>query len=82
MPAIQSIKIVDISELPETTQKQVSDIVAQSSDQALTELRGSIDATPEVSSALEAKDLTSEDVIAASLTDAGSLTLVTQKKAA
>jgi len=80
VPTIQSINIVDMSELPEATQKQVNDVVAQRSEQDLQKLRSSIDATPEISSALRAKGLSAQDVIAASLAENGALTLVTQKK--
>lgn len=78
-PAIQSISVVDIAELPEATQAQVNDVVAKRSDADLQKLRSSIDATPEVKSALEAKGLTSEHVIAASMGNNGALTLVTKK---
>lgn len=76
---IRSVKIVDMTELPEATQKQVNDVVAQSSDANLQQLRSTIDANPQVKSALEAKGLTSAHVIAASMNSEGSLTLVTKK---
>jgi len=78
-PAIQTINVVDITELPEATQAQVNDLVAKRSDADLQKLRSSIDATPEVKSALEAKGLTSAQVIAASMGNDGALTLVTKK---
>jgi hypothetical protein len=78
-PAIQSVSIVDMTELPETTQKQVEDVVAQRGEADLQQLRSSIDATPEIKSALEAKGLTSAQVIAASMSPEGALTLVTKK---
>ena len=76
-PAFQSIKIVDIETLPDTTKAQVNAVVAK----RMQKLRGSIDATPEVKSALEAKGLTSAQVIAASMGNDGALTLITKKKA-
>jgi len=78
-PAIQSVKIVDISELPEATQTQVNQVIAKRGDAALQKLRSSIDATPQLKSALEAKGLTSAQVVAASMTTNGALTLVTKK---
>lgn len=79
-PRIQNISIVDISELPAETQTRVSEIENQLTDEDLTQLRSSIDAMPQVKSALEAEGLTSEHVIVASLSQAGELTLVTRKK--
>jgi hypothetical protein len=78
-PAIKSVTIVDIEELPEATQTQVNSIVAQGGEAELEKLRSSIDATPQIKSALEAKGLTSAQVIAASMTQDGALTLVTKK---
>lgn len=78
-PAIQSVNVIDITELPEATQTQVNDLVAQRSEADLQKLRSSIDATPKVKSALEAKGLTSAQVIAASMGNDGALTLITKK---
>ena len=78
-PTIQSVSIVDMTELPKETQKQVEDVVAQRGEADLQKLRSSIDATPEIKSALEAKGLTSAQVIAASMSPEGALTLVTKK---
>ena len=78
-PAIKSVTVVDIEELPEAAQTQVNSIVAQRSEADLEKLRSSIDATPEIKSALEAKGLTSAQVIATSMTQDGALTLVTRK---
>ena len=80
-PAIRSISVVDLEQLPEATKAQVNEIVAKRSDADLQKLRGSIDSTPQVKSALEAQGLTSAQVIAASLTQDGTLTLITKKKA-
>ena len=76
---IQSVKIVDMTELPEATQKQVNDVVAQAGDADLQQLRSTIDANPQIKSALEARGLTSAHVIAASMSSEGALTLVTKK---
>ena len=78
-PTIQSVNIVDITELPKDTQTQVSQVIAQRGDAGLQKLRSSIDATPKVKSALEAKGLTSAQVVAASMEPNGALTLITKK---
>ncbi len=78
-PTIQTVSVVDIKELPAATQDQVNDVVAKRSDADLQKLRGSIDATPQIKSALQAKGLTSAQVIAASLSNDGALTLITKK---
>lgn len=79
VPEIQSISVVDITELPETTQTQVNELVSKRSDEDLKKLRSSIDATPKVKSALEAKGLSSAQVIAATMGTDGALTLITKK---
>ena len=79
VPAIQSVSIVDITELPKDTQTQVNQIVAQRGDAGLQTLRQSIEATPKVKSALQAKGMSSAQVIAASLQPSGALTLITKK---
>ncbi|TPN84299.1 hypothetical protein FJ987_15790 [Mesorhizobium sp. CU2] len=79
VPSIQGVSIVDITELPKDTQTQVNKIVAQRGDVGLQTLRKSIDATPKVKSALDAKGVSSAQVIAASLQPNGALTLITKK---
>ena len=79
VPTIQSVNIVDITELPKDTQTQVNQVIAQRGDAGLQKLRGSIDATPKVKSALQAKGLTSAQVVAASMEPNGALTLITKK---
>jgi Spy/CpxP family protein refolding chaperone len=76
---IRSVNIVDMTELPEATQAQVNEVVAQGGEASLQQLRTTIDANPEIRSALEAKGLTSANVIAASMGPEGALTLVTKK---
>ncbi|RWM82621.1 MAG: hypothetical protein EOR81_04965 [Mesorhizobium sp.] len=78
-PAIQAVNIVDIEELPEETKTKVNEVIAKRGEDGLQKLRSSIDATPQVKSALEAKGLTSAQVIAASMDANGSLTLITKK---
>ncbi|WP_082525678.1 hypothetical protein [Mesorhizobium sp. Root102] len=79
VPTIQSVSIVDITELPKETQTQVNQVIAQRGDDGLKKLRSSIDATPKVKSALEAKGLSSAQVVAASMEPNGALTLITKK---
>lgn len=76
---IRSVNIVDMTELPEATQTQVNEVVAQGGEASLQQLRTTIEANPEIKSALEAKGLTSANVIAASMGPEGALTLVTKK---
>ncbi|RWA98489.1 hypothetical protein [Mesorhizobium sp.] len=78
-PAIQTVNVVDIEELPKETQTKVNEVIAKRGEDGLQKLRSSIDATPQVKSALEAKGLTSAQVIAASMDANGSLTLITKK---
>ncbi|WP_292293697.1 hypothetical protein, partial [Mesorhizobium sp.] len=79
VPTIQSVNIVDITELPKETQTQVNQVIAERGEAGLQKLRSSIDATPKVKSALEAKGLTSAQVVAASMNTGGALTLITKK---
>ncbi|MER8486186.1 MULTISPECIES: hypothetical protein [Mesorhizobium] len=79
VPAIQTVNVVDIEELPEETKTKVNEVIAKRGEDGLQKLRSSIDATPQVKSALEAKGLTSAQVIAASMDANGSLTLITKK---
>ena len=78
-PSINSVNIVDIAELPETTQKQVNEVVTQRGDADLQKLRAQIDSMPELKTALKEKGLTSAQVIAASMGADGALTLITKK---
>jgi hypothetical protein len=80
-PTIQNVSVVDIEQLPKETQDRVNDVVKSRSDADLQKLRSSIDARPDIKSALEAKGMSSAQVIAASLADNGTLTLITKKKA-
>ena len=79
-PTIHTINVVDIEQLPKDTQARVNKAIAGRSDADLAKLRGSIDARPDIKSALQAKGLDSGAVIAASLAENGTLTLITQKK--
>lgn len=78
-PNITSVNVVDIGELPEATQKQVNEVISQRGEADLERLRTSIDGMPQLKSALEAKGMTSAQVIAASMGADGALTLITKK---
>lgn len=78
-PTIQSVNVVDISELPAATQSQVTEIVSQRGDSELQKLRSSVDSTPTIKSALEAKGLSSTHVLFAQMSENGLLTIVTKK---
>jgi hypothetical protein len=71
---IRSIQVVDIKDLKPVVRSKVDDIVAHSSEDDMQSLRKSIDATPEVASALKAKGLSSSQVVAINIAD-GVLTL-------
>jgi hypothetical protein len=79
-PKVQRFNVVDVSELPQETQKQVEQVVAQGNDETLKQLRSTIDATPEAKAALDAKGATSEQVVATAMSQDGTLTLITKKK--
>lgn len=78
-PNITSVNVVDIKELPEATQEQVNEVISQRGEADLERLRTSIDGMPQLKSALEAKGVTSAEVIAASMGADGALTLITKK---
>ncbi|MHA6641779.1 hypothetical protein [Mesorhizobium sp. A623] len=78
-PQIQRVNVIDVSELPQDTQKQVEQIVAQSTDESLKQMQSSIEATPQAKAALEAKGATSAQVVATNLGTDGTLTLITKK---
>jgi hypothetical protein len=71
---IRSIQVVDVKDLKPAVRSQVDDVVANTSEEDLQSLRKSIDATPEATSALKAKGLTSSQVVAINIAD-GVLTL-------
>jgi hypothetical protein len=72
--AIRSIQVVDVKELQPALRAKVDEVVAQTSEQELQSLRKSIDATPEATSALKAKGLSSSHIVAINIAD-GVLTM-------
>jgi len=78
-PKVERFNVVDVSELPQDTQKQVEQVVAQAGNDNLQQMRSTIDATPEAKAALAAKGATSAQVVATSMAKDGTLTLITKK---
>jgi hypothetical protein len=71
---IRSIQVVDIKDLKPALRSKVDEVVAHTSEEDMQSLRKSIDATPEATSALKAKGLSSSQVVAINIAD-GVLTL-------
>lgn len=77
---VRSVNVVDVTELPPETKSQVDAAAAKVTETDLKGLRSSIDKSPEITKALDAKGAKSADVIVANLDQQGLLTLVTKKK--
>lgn len=78
-PTIQTVSVVDIKELPAESQKEVQAVVEKRSADDLTKLRTSVKTFPQAREALQQKGMNEQDVIAASLSENGALTLITKK---
>jgi hypothetical protein len=78
-PTIKKVNIVPLQELSEAAQKQVNDVTAQATETDLKKLRTAVGENPQVMAALQAKGLSSENVIAAGMAPDGTLTLVTKE---
>ena len=74
---IESIQVVDVTDLKPEVRSKVDEIVAQASEEDIQSLRKSIDGTPKAASALKAKGLSSSQVVAINMAD-GVLTLITK----
>lgn len=79
-PMVRGVNVVDVSELPAETRPQVDAAAAKAKPADLKNLRASIDKSPEITKALDAKGAKSSDVIVANLDQQGLLTLVTKKR--
>ncbi len=79
-PMVRSVNVVDVTELPAETRPQVDAAAAKAKPADLKSLRASIDKSPEITKALDAKGAKSQDVIVANLDQQGLLTLVTKKR--
>lgn len=77
---IRAVSIVDVSDLPAESQTQISQIEADRSEDQLDALRTSIEGSPALVDALEKQGATPSDVVAASLNETGTLTIVTRKE--
>lgn len=77
---IRAVSIVDVADLPADSQTQISKIEAERSESQLEALRNSIEGSPALVDALEKQGATPADVVAASLTQTGTLTIVTRKE--
>jgi hypothetical protein len=71
---IRAIQVVDVKDLKPEVRSKIEDVAGKTSEDDLRSLRSSIDATPEVVSALKAKGLNSSQVVAINIVD-GVLTL-------
>src|SRR5882762_4105116 len=71
---IRSIQVIDVKDLQPAVRSKVDEIVAQTSEEEMQSLRKSIDATPQVASALKDKGLSSSQVVAINIAD-GVLTI-------
>ena len=76
---VRSLNIVDMSQLPPDTQSQVKKLIAKTTPTDLKNMRSAIDRVPQIKEALQQKGLTSAEVVVASLSNDGVLTLVTKK---
>ncbi len=74
---IRQIQVVDVKDLQPAVRSKVDEIIAQTSNDEIQSLRKTIDASPQVASALKAKGLTSSQVVAINIAD-GVLTMFTK----
>jgi hypothetical protein len=66
---IRSIQVIDPKELQPAVRSKVDDIVKHTSEKDMQSLRALVDATPEATSALKAKGLSSSTVVAINIAD-------------
>jgi len=78
-PAIKTVSVVDLDELPAETKDQVNQLLATRTADQLERLRKAIDGAPVAKSALEAKGFSSRDILIAQIDDKGELTIVAKK---
>jgi hypothetical protein len=76
--AIQSIQAIDVDELKAELRSKVDAIVANTKREYMNSLRKTVDATPEVLSALKAKGRNSAQVVAINIDKEGVLTFFTK----
>lgn len=78
-PAIKSVSVVSLDELPEDTRNQVNKLTASRTAEQIERLRQAIEGVPAAKSALEGKGFSSRDVLIAQIDEAGELTIVAKK---
>ena len=76
-----SVAIVAIEDLPPEVRSQVEAVIDQTSAEDLQVLQSSIDASPQVASALAMNGLNSSQVVAVNVDENGMLTLIIQATA-
>lgn len=78
-PTVQTVTVIDVSNLPTESQAQIAQIEEQRTDEDLANLRQSIETSPALLQALREQGAGPGDVVAASLSQNGDLTIVTRK---
>lgn len=78
-PAIKSVNVVELNELPEATKTQVNKLVAKRSAEENQRLQRAIEGAPMVKTAVEAKGFSTRDVLIAQLNDEGELIVITRR---
>jgi len=78
-PAIKSVNVVELNELPEATKTQVNELVAKRTAADNQRLQRAIEGAPMVKTAVEAKGFSSRDVLVAQLNDEGELIVITKR---
>jgi len=78
-PAIKSVNVVDLNELPEATKTQVNELVAKRSPEESQRLQRAIEGAPMAKTAVEAKGFSARDVLVAQLNDEGELIVVAKR---
>lgn len=78
-PAIKSVSVIELNELPAEAKSQADKVVASQSAEELKEIQNAIEESPSLKKALEAKGFSSRDVIIAQLNDEGELLVITKR---
>ncbi len=79
VPAIKSVNVVELNELPDAAKTQINELVAKRSAEDNQRLQRAIEGAPMVKSAVEAKGFSSRDVLIAQLNNEGELIVVAKK---
>jgi hypothetical protein len=73
---VKRIAVVELEKLPPNVKSQIDAVVARTKQEDLQQLRSSVDAAPQASSALKEKGMNSSQIVAANLDGEGTLTLI------